>query len=103
MSNKQNDEIREQFWETQNGEEIEYKKLTDSHLFNILKWIEKRAKDGITITVGSCSGEFDTWWGDVYEIKGKEVLERYDYKGLKKEAKRRKLVSPSIKCLRVGL
>lgn len=30
------------YWETINGDEIEYKKLENNHLLNILKWIERR-------------------------------------------------------------
>jgi hypothetical protein len=82
-------------WETKNGDEIPYKKLEDSHLLNILKWIERRAENGMTVEEGGGNywGEGDCdYWYDCYEIKGDEVLERYDYKGLKKEAKKRNLI-----------
>ena len=78
-------------WTTQEGEEIKYKDLGDSHLLNIIKWIERRAENGITIEVGSGGWDIDDMWYDSWEIKGEEVFERYDYKGLKKEAKKRKL------------
>jgi hypothetical protein len=79
------------YWETQSGHEIEYKKLEDSHLLNILKWIERRAENGMTVKIGGGHDVEDMWYEE-WEISGDEVKERYDYKGLLKEAKRRKLL-----------
>lgn len=79
------------YWITQSGEEIEHKKLEDSHLLNILKWIDRRAENGILLRSGGGFDDEDLWYVE-YEIKGEEVLERYDYKNLMKEAKRRKLI-----------
>jgi hypothetical protein len=79
------------YWETQNGDEIAYKELEDKHLFNIIKWIEKRANNGITIRNGG-GWDIDDMWYEEYEIDGEEVLEMYDYKGLLKEAKKRGLI-----------
>lgn len=77
-------------WTTQNGDEIKYNKLEDSHLLNILKWIENKAEKGILIQSG---GGFDAedMWFEEDEIEGDEVFERYDYEGLKKEALKRGL------------
>jgi hypothetical protein len=82
----------ERYWLTKNDEEIEYKKLEDDHLLNILKWIKKRAKDGMVLEVGGCGPEESDYWHDSWEIRGDEVLEHYDYEGLLGEAKRRKLI-----------
>ncbi len=81
------------YWTTINGEDIEYKKLKDSHLLNILKFIERKAKDGGVIIYGGGGDGWDAedMWGDKEIIKGDEVLERYDYEGLLEEAKKRKL------------
>lgn len=81
------------YWKTQTGEEIEYKKLENSHLLNILKWIERRAENGMTIATGGGGWDIDDMWYDEYDIEGDEVLERFDYKGLVKEAKRRNLLT----------
>ena len=78
-------------WETKEGKEIPYKKLEDSHLINILRWINRRAISGMTVTEGGGGPDPDDFWYDEYEIEGKEVLERYDHKGLLKEARKRKL------------
>ncbi len=82
----------EPYWETQDGDMIEYKKLKDSHLLNILKWIEKRAENGMTVRIGGDGWDIDDMWYDEWDIEGDEVLERFDYKGLLKEAKKRKLL-----------
>ena len=79
------------YWETQTGEEIEYKKIKDDHLLNILVWIERRAESGMEQCSGGYDGDDDYMTGECWEIYGDEVLELYDYKGLLKEAKRRKL------------
>jgi len=77
------------YWETKDGQQIEYKDLKDIHLLNILKFIEDKAKNGIIIDGGS--SEPDDYWYD--EISGDEVLDRYDYEELLKEAKLRKLIN----------
>lgn len=79
-------------WTTKEGIEIPYKELGDNHLLNILKWIELRADNGILCVQGGGSSPEDFWY-DEYEISGQEVFERYDYKGLKKEAVKRKLIT----------
>lgn len=85
--------MAKKYWTTIEGEEIEYKKLDKFHLLNILKWIERRADKGMTIKMGGGdSWDPESFWYDEHEIIGNEVLERYDYKGLRKEALRRKLI-----------
>ena len=81
------------YWETKEGDEIEYKKLKDDHLLNILKWIERRAVSGMTVADGGCDPlDNSEGWYELHEIEGDEVLEKYDYKGLLAEAKRRKIL-----------
>ena len=84
---------QKKYWETKEGDEIEYKKLKDDHLLNILKWIKRRAEEGVMEFAGSTMGDCaEDWWGESWEIYGDEVLEKYDYKGLLAEAKRRKIL-----------
>lgn len=78
------------YWTTRDGDEIEYKKLSDNHLLNILCMIEKKSIDGITIETGGGSWDMDDIWYDTEELEGKEVLKIFDYKGLCAEAKSRK-------------
>lgn len=79
-------------WETKSGKLISYKDLTNEHLVNILKFIKKRAKDGVEVVYSyGYDGDDDFMTGDVDVIYGKEVYKRFDYNGLKKEASKRKL------------
>jgi len=82
------------YWETKDGEKIAYKDLKDDHLLNILKWIKRRAEDGVTVTTGGGNwfdAESNDFWYEEYKIKGDEVLEKYDYEGLLSEARKRKI------------
>ena len=85
--------MKTKYWETKDGEKIEYNELKDSHLLHILKWIETRAKCGVTIIMGGCGSEADTMWGDEEIMTGDRVLELYDYQGLTEEAEARGLVT----------
>jgi hypothetical protein len=80
------------YWMTQNGDEIKYKQLKDSHLLNILKWINRRADEGMIIEYGGGGIDIEDLWYDSEEIKGQKVLEYYDYEDLLKEAKKRLLI-----------
>ena len=42
----------EKYWTTKEGKEIEYSKLEDSHLLNILAYIEKVSKKGLLVIEG---------------------------------------------------
>jgi len=79
------------YWETKSGDDIPYKELKDSHLLNILKWIKRKAITGHTVVYGGGGWDIESMWYEVDELYGKDVLEHYDYKGLLKEAKKRKL------------
>lgn len=76
------------YHETADGKFIELDKLTDEHLANIIALIERKAREGVTITNGSGHGDFLEIWAD--EIEGEEVLDHFDYKKYTKERKRRR-------------
>ena len=78
-------------WITKDETEIRYKDLEDSHLLNILKFIEKKAKEGIEQGVYGYEPDDDFMSGDIWVINGREVKDYYDYSGLKREAKKRGL------------
>jgi hypothetical protein len=80
----------EKKWITKDGTKIPYNKLEDSHILNILKYIEKHAREGILIHFSDSSLSGDIWY-DEEIIKGEEVKNRLDYYGIKKEAKKRGL------------
>ena len=78
------------YWTTKEGHDIEYRKIKDNHILNIIKYVKRRAKelDGEVIDGGGFDAE-DIW----YEIgTEKDWLERFDYIGLVREAKRRKII-----------
>lgn len=79
------------YWTTIEGKKIEYSKLENSHLLNILKYIKRIAKEGVVYTINLGYGDHDYQEYDGFILKGKDVLEDMDYKGLVKEAKKRGL------------
>lgn len=76
-------------WTTKEGKEIEYTKLEDSHLLNILAYIQNRSEEGIKMMYGGSGFDIDDCDYHEETIYGKEVLDEYDYDGLLKERKRR--------------
>ena len=73
-------------WTTSNGDEIKYKDLEDSHILNIKLFIEKKANEGLEMESGIDIDSYDT-----YTMSGDEVFDFFDYDGIIKEIKRRKL------------
>lgn len=82
-------------WITNDGTEIPYKELKDSHLLNILKWIERKTKDGTVRLVGYCGFGDDMGDNccDVEEVSESDLKKYLDYYGLRKEAKKRGLLN----------
>lgn len=79
------------YWETKNGKEIPYNKLENSHLLNILKFIERRAKEGVWTGGGSYYGEGDNdFWEEI--LFGKQVKDFFNYYYLRSLAKKRGLI-----------
>lgn len=76
-------------WTTADGTEIPIRKLEDSHLLNIERWIKKRAEEGVMIGGGGLDVD-DIWY---YELFDEEALDYFNYKVIKREIKRRKLTS----------
>jgi len=87
-------------WTTKDGTEIEYSKLEDSHLLNILSFIEKRAEEGVIISYGG-GGNDEEMWGDIDELIGDDVKEHFDFNGLAKEALKRGLLTTNEYLLRI--
>jgi len=81
----------EPFWTTVDGTEIPYSKIKDDHLLNIIKFIERRAETGITVSEASGFDVDDMFITD-REISGEEALEYMDYEGIVHEAESRKLI-----------
>ena len=73
---------------TKDGEKIKIAELKLSHLKNIIKFIEKKAKEGFVLTeyLGLEKGERVCIEEEYYGEKAKKYFKYYDYK---KELKRR--------------
>jgi hypothetical protein len=78
-------------WTTKDGTEIPLRKLEDSHLLNIKKFIERRAEEGVEQGICGYDGDDDFMTGDFWTIYDDEVKELMDYDSIIKEIKRRKL------------
>jgi hypothetical protein len=81
---------------TKDGEFIPLTKLKDSHLENILKYIERQAKQGITIFWYNDGWDVDEMWHYEEDIEGDEVLERFDYDIYQEEYLRRKALKKNV-------
>lgn len=79
---------------TQDGRSIRLKDLSDNHLNNIIRKIERKAKEGCFIRSG---GGFcpEDYWYDEEQIYGDEVLDYFDYDYYMDEKKRRAKLSKS--------
>jgi hypothetical protein len=80
-------------WKTRSGEEIPYEELSNSHLLNILKYIERRAEEGITIIFGSHGMSYEgDLWADKENLRGESVKRWFNYYELQEEANKRGLI-----------
>lgn len=85
------------YHETADGKFILLKDLTDDHLANILKMIERKAKEGVTIITGGGHGDYEEMWADVETLHDDEVLDHFNYAKYKKEQSRRSSAKKSGK------
>lgn len=76
------------YHKTKKGKYILLKDLKTSHLKNILKWIKKKSKQGITLKYGGGFSTEDMWY-EQESSTGKKVKKYYGYKNYKRELKRR--------------
>lgn len=81
-------------WTQKNGIEIEISQMSDSHLLNTIKLIEKKSDEGAEVVdVCGYEGDDDFMTGDVYFVKGENYLNRVpEYRELIKEANERNLL-----------
>ena len=73
---------------TQNGVKIKLKDLEDSHLNNILRWMEAKANKGLKVSYGGGTCADDMWY-DEEVLYGEKALKEMDYYEYKKELNRR--------------
>jgi len=70
------------FHKTKDGKKIKLADLELSHLENILKFIERKAKEGLTVKMGGGSTAEDMWYDEetYYGEEAKRQLSFYNYK-----------------------
>lgn len=70
------------FHKTKDGKKIKLADLETSHLENIIKWIERKSKEGLTVRMGGGSCAEDMWYDEdtYYGEEAKRQLNFYDYK-----------------------
>ena len=81
-------------WETKDGNEIEIKDMSNSHLLNTIALLKRKANEGAEIVV-CCgySGDDDYITGVTEWVEGQEYLETIPaYPWLIEEANKRKLL-----------
>ena len=70
------------YHKTKDGRKIKLSDLETSHLENIIKWIERKAKEGLTVRMGGGSTAEDMWYDEetYYGEDAKRQLNFSDYK-----------------------
>jgi len=71
------------------GNETELKDLKLSHLINIINFIKRKSKEGLTVRYGGCGCYAEDMWYDEETYFGKRVKQYFNYKEYKKELERR--------------
>jgi hypothetical protein len=79
---------KEKCWTTKDGQVIRYSKLEDSHLDNIIRYLERAYVHGVVTNLTTQNRCKDTIALQV-EMKGDEVYTWFDYAGLCAEQARR--------------
>ena len=73
---------------TKEGKKIKLVDLEISHLENILKWIERKAKEGLRVRMGGGSCAEDMWY-DEETYYGEEAKAQLNFSDYKDELERR--------------
>ena len=77
---------------TKDGQIIPLRDITDSHLVNIINYIEKRSREGFYVAMWSgWSTDPDSMFYEEDYVKGDEALSVLNYDAYINELKRRKL------------
>jgi hypothetical protein len=73
---------------TKNGDQIALSKLEDSHLQNIINFLQRKAKEGVRVRHGGGTTADDIWY-DEDMLYGEEALKHLHYGEYIAEQKRR--------------
>jgi hypothetical protein len=73
---------------TKEGRKIKLSNLELNHLKNIIRWIERKSVEGLTISIGGGTCAEDMWC-DEYTIYGEKVFKKLNYYDYKAELSKR--------------
>ena len=84
----------EKIWTTSSGDDIKIKDMTNSHLVNTIKMLNRTAEDGRNVVMSSgYFGDDNFTTGDTEWLQGKDYLDSIEeYPWLIEEAKKRNLL-----------
>ncbi len=76
---------------TRDGQEMLIMEMTDTHLENTIRWIERKAEEGIEVIAGCGIGSGAEDICDDYEtLRGREALDHFNYGHYVAERQRRR-------------
>lgn len=81
--------MKMKFHTTKDGRKIKLSDLETSHLENIIKWIERKSKEGLTVMYGGGSTAEDMWY-DEKTYYGEEAKRKLNFLDYKSELERRR-------------
>ena len=76
---------------TKDGTEIKLRDLELSHLKNILRWIDRKADEGLTIRRGGGGVDVDSLWYSEDTYYGEDARRELNYYSYKSELSRREI------------
>lgn len=74
---------------TKDGSKVKIKELDLNHLKNIIRWIKRRAKEGVSVITGRSGPLAEDMWADEDTIYGEDAKLLLNYKAYIDELKRR--------------
>lgn len=78
---------------TSNGRLISLSEMSDSHLLNTLRFLQRTAQEGIVLRYGGGSDDSEMWYEEEH-LDYEDSLAHLNYKVYEDEAKRRDLPLP---------
>lgn len=79
--------------QTANGGIISLSEMSDKHLLNTLKFLQRRAREGVVLRYGGGAEDNDIWYEEEH-LNYEDSLLHLNYKVYEDEAKRRNLPLP---------
>lgn len=77
---------------TKEGKKIKLADLEPDHLKNILRWIERKSKEGLHVISGACGSCAEDMWADEDIYFGKTVKAKLNFSAYEIELEHRKII-----------